>query len=127
MSYASPQTAPNVSPTVSANVEALYTGLTFSWNAIPPESIRGGGLHYRYIFQDETYTTESTSVTFRNLSACTRYEFQVQAANNAGEGPVIVAFVTTGMVGKTTIDVPRLNFYFTSVRTYINLTVERKI
>ena len=101
MSYASPQTAPNVSPTVSANVEALYTGLTFSWNAIPPESIRGAGLLYRYTFQGETATTESTSVTFRNLRACTMYEFQVQAVNSVGDGPVSHTTATTRMVGKS--------------------------
>ena len=85
---------------MAVNVEALYTGLTFSWNAIPPESIRGGGLHYRYIFQDEATTTECTSVTFRNLRGCTVYEFQVQAVNNVGEGPMNNASAMTREVGK---------------------------
>ena len=93
-------TVPEFTPSISSIVETTYTGLTFSWNQIPCESIGGTGFYYRYRLNTEIGTTQSTSVTFENLRACTEYQFQVRAVNDVGQGQNSSRYATTRAIGK---------------------------
>ena len=81
-------------------METSYTGLTFAWNSIPCELVGGTGFHYRFRLQSGIQRTDSTTVSFRDLDACTQYHVDVWAANNVGLGQAGRASATTRVVGK---------------------------
>ena len=61
------------------------TSITFTWDEIPCGS-RGGSITYEYVFDSNTGTSTSTSVTFNQLTPCSSFQFKVRATNEVGRG-----------------------------------------
>ena len=49
----------------------------------------------QYTFQTENGTTQRTSVSFGNLTACTEYNFNILAVNDVGQGPLSSTWIIT--------------------------------
>ena len=71
------------------------TSITFTWDEIPCGS-RGGSITYEYVFDSNTGTSTSTSVTFNQLTPCSSFQFKVRATNEVGS-----SFYSLDVIGKT--------------------------